>query len=265
MMDDLGAPLTPRRISLPRMSDSTRSLLYDTDISPYISQQNSHTTNSIRESFELASYQDESLGELSNPAESQDGNGRLEVVNSNTSNKPHDGKSTLLASWVPEILCLCAAVLSLIATLLLLVEFNGREQPEWPYASTLNLGALLALLATVTRSMLGQVLESGAYMDSSGETGNTQRYLLYVIFDALADSAPHLSSPGPTQMEMVSVFSAPAASCKNLRRSQSWHVGIRSVYFSVVRSVSMRDKLPVCNPEFMWSRSLPWLDVILTQ
>lgn len=166
MMHDLGAPPTPRRISSPRMNDSTRSLLDDTDVSPYISQQDSQTTNPVRESFELASYQDESLGEPSNPGGSQDGDERLGEVNSNTLSKPHHGESTLPASWVPEILCLCAAVLSLIATFLLLGEFNGREQPEWPYASTLNLSALLALLATVTRSMLGQVLELGAYMDS---------------------------------------------------------------------------------------------------
>lgn len=171
MMHELGAPPTPKRISLPRMSESARSLLYDTDISPYISQQDSHTTIPVRESFELVSHQDESLGELSQPWECQDGNERLEEVNSNTLNKPLDGKTTLPASWVPEIMCLCAAVLSLIATFLLLGEFNGREQPEWPYASTLNLSALLALLATVTRSMLGQVLESGAYADSHVEMG----------------------------------------------------------------------------------------------
>lgn len=65
------------------------------------------------------------------------------------------------ASWTTELLCFCTAILSLAAIFSLLSMFDGRQQPQWPYASTLNLSALVALLSTLTRSMIGQVLESG--------------------------------------------------------------------------------------------------------
>lgn len=65
------------------------------------------------------------------------------------------------ASWTTELLCFCTAILSLAAISSLLSMFDGRQQPQWPYASSLNLSALVALLSTLTRSMIGQVLESG--------------------------------------------------------------------------------------------------------
>lgn len=46
----------------------------------------------------------------------------------------------------------------------LLSQFNGHHQLQRQHGSTLNLSALVALLATIAKSMIGQVLESGTWL-----------------------------------------------------------------------------------------------------
>lgn len=56
------------------------------------------------------------------------------------------------------------AVCCLLAIFITLAKFNRQEQPDWLYARTLNLSTLIALLATVLRWMLENVLEAGQFM-----------------------------------------------------------------------------------------------------
>lgn len=64
-------------------------------------------------------------------------------------------------AWLFEILSLVAGVSSLIAIATVLGMYNDQRQPQWPYS--VNLTTLVALLATILRSMLMQVIESGEH------------------------------------------------------------------------------------------------------
>lgn len=66
-----------------------------------------------------------------------------------------------IAAWIPEIWSICVAICCLIAIFTLLARFDGQRQPDWPYASALNLSTLIALVATILRSMLATVIDSG--------------------------------------------------------------------------------------------------------
>lgn len=67
----------------------------------------------------------------------------------------------LFRDWILEMVSMFFAIGCLIAMFILLTKYNGQEQPEWPYASTLNLSTLVALMATILRLMLGNVLGAG--------------------------------------------------------------------------------------------------------
>lgn len=64
-------------------------------------------------------------------------------------------------AWLFETLSLVAGVSSLIAIATILGMYNDQRQPQWPYS--VNLTTLVALLATILRSMLMQVIESGEH------------------------------------------------------------------------------------------------------
>lgn len=64
-------------------------------------------------------------------------------------------------AWLFEILSLVAGVSSLMAIATILGMYNDQRQPQWPYS--INLTTLVALLATILRSMLMQVVESGEH------------------------------------------------------------------------------------------------------
>lgn len=65
--------------------------------------------------------------------------------------------------WLSETGCLVVAIAALIATVVILAKFDNQEQPHWPYANMLNLSALIAILATLSRSMVTLILESCEY------------------------------------------------------------------------------------------------------
>lgn len=75
--------------------------------------------------------------------------------------EPKSTKRASLTSWVPEIISLLVAICCFISIFTLLEKFNGQPQPQLPYASLLNLSTLVALIATILRSMLENVLGSG--------------------------------------------------------------------------------------------------------
>lgn len=70
---------------------------------------------------------------------------------------------SLLRDWASEITALVTAFCCLAAIYIILAKFNDQQQPNWPYARTLNLSTLIALIATVLRSMLEVVLGSGEH------------------------------------------------------------------------------------------------------
>lgn len=63
--------------------------------------------------------------------------------------------------WTLEMGSMLLAFGCLIAIFAILAKFNNQEQPKWPYASTLNLSTIVALIATILRLMLGNVLGAG--------------------------------------------------------------------------------------------------------
>lgn len=71
--------------------------------------------------------------------------------------------STPKFPWMSEVGCLVVAMSALTATVVVLAKFDNQEQPHWPYADMLNLSALIAILATLLRSMVTLVLEACEY------------------------------------------------------------------------------------------------------
>lgn len=67
----------------------------------------------------------------------------------------------LFRDWTLEMASMFMAIGCLIAIFILLAKYNDQEQPKWPHASTLNLSTLVALIATILRLMLGNVLGAG--------------------------------------------------------------------------------------------------------
>lgn len=61
--------------------------------------------------------------------------------------------------WAFEVLTLSAAVLVLVGLILLLKEFDGDKQPEWP--DWINLSTIVSILATTLRTLLVVVIASG--------------------------------------------------------------------------------------------------------
>lgn len=74
-----------------------------------------------------------------------------------------EGASRSIFVWLPEAFCLIIAIAALIAVGVTLGEFNDREQPDWSGAAMLNLSAVVALLATILRIMVAQVLEASEF------------------------------------------------------------------------------------------------------
>lgn len=64
-------------------------------------------------------------------------------------------------SWLAEISSLIAAIFCLIAIVVILTVYNNQKQPQWSAGETLNLSTLIAVLATILRSLLTGVVEAG--------------------------------------------------------------------------------------------------------
>lgn len=70
-------------------------------------------------------------------------------------------------SWAWEIISMLVATCCLVAIFIILSKFNHQEQPQWHLSRTLNLSTLIALIATVLRSMLENVLNAGSSLFSN--------------------------------------------------------------------------------------------------
>ncbi|PSR79089.1 hypothetical protein BD289DRAFT_442963 [Coniella lustricola] len=67
-------------------------------------------------------------------------------------------RSRVSTGWVLEVLSFLCGICCLTAIIATLAHFNNVQQPQWAYS--INLSTLIALLATILRSMLMQVVES---------------------------------------------------------------------------------------------------------
>ena len=54
--------------------------------------------------------------------------------------------------WLFELLCLSINLISLIAMVIILQRYDGKDVPRWPLRLTIN--SLLAILATVFKGTL---------------------------------------------------------------------------------------------------------------
>lgn len=101
-------------------------------------------------------------------ATSADNNGQLatgadEATTPKEMNVPAPSAFRPIFPWLSEAVCLAVAISALTATVIVLTKFNNQEQPRWPYADILNLSALIAILATLLRSMVTLILEACEY------------------------------------------------------------------------------------------------------
>lgn len=69
------------------------------------------------------------------------------------------GSKAFLKSWVLEFIFLVLGIVCFTAIGTILLSMRGQKQPHWPYS--LNLSTLIAILATMLRSLLMEVVEQG--------------------------------------------------------------------------------------------------------
>lgn len=120
--------------------------------------------------------------------------------------------------WLSEAGCLVGAISALTITVVVLAKFDNQEQPNWPYADMLNLSALIAILATLLRSMVTLILESCEYEFSS------KQCCLYVFIRKFDSD---------WTIEMVLVWSgSPSLPLTSLRRSQPRCLGLLQISLS---------------------------------
>lgn len=86
-----------------------------------------------------------------------------EIATTNEMSVSETSASRPKFSWLSEAVCLVVAISALTTTVVVLAKFDNQEQPNWPYADMLNLSALIAILATLLRSMVTLILESCEY------------------------------------------------------------------------------------------------------
>lgn len=101
-------------------------------------------------------------------ASSSDSNGQPaagadEAAMPNEMGSPAPSAPRPIFPWLYEAMCLVVAISALAATVVVLAKFDNQEQPRWPYADIFNLSALIAILATLLRSMVTLVLEACEY------------------------------------------------------------------------------------------------------
>lgn len=144
------------------------SLLLDPYIRPFVSGQQQHDAFELNPS-ETTEYENYQGSVVAASEENGESNETSKLQSPNTSSKfhltpagaPTGHKNGGIAAWGPEILSICVAICCLVAVFTILATYDGQRQPDWPYASALNLSTLIALVATILRSMLATVIESG--------------------------------------------------------------------------------------------------------
>lgn len=166
------------RLSMPVSVTPTPSLLQDDEIRNHLI-----ATASAPDSFEelelsslihtnppgLSNLEDTEDPSQNTTASSADDDGHPatgtdETAISTEMSAPAPISSRPIFPWLSEAGCLAVAIAALIATIVVLAKFDSQEQPHWPYANMLNLSALIAILATLLRSMVTLILEACEYI-----------------------------------------------------------------------------------------------------
>lgn len=65
-------------------------------------------------------------------------------------------------TWLMEIACAIASVISLLAIIAIFLEYNNKQSPQWPHGLTIN--TIISIFATAMVTFLGPVLGSGLGM-----------------------------------------------------------------------------------------------------
>lgn len=107
--------------------------------------------------------------------DSQLATGADETAMSNEMNVPAPSAFRPVFPWLCEAMCLVVAISALTGTVVVLAKFDNQEQPHWPYADIFNLSALIAILATLLRSMVTLIFEACEYEFSLSQ------YCLYIL------------------------------------------------------------------------------------
>lgn len=140
------------------------------------------------------------------------------AATSNEMNVPASSAFRPIFPWMSEAVCLVVAISALTATVAVLANFDKQEQPHWPYADLFNLSALIAILATLLRSMVTLILEACEYEFSLSQC------CLYVLIRKFDSDWAN---------EMVLVWTGPPCGpSASLRRSQSRCLGLLQVTLS---------------------------------
>lgn len=84
-----------------------------------------------------------------------------QVIEVTGTEEPGIRQKAVFRTWLPETLALLCGLGAFIAIIMILAGFSKTEQPQWP--SYMNLSTVVALLATILRSMLMQVIEAGKF------------------------------------------------------------------------------------------------------
>lgn len=140
-----------------------QSLLTDDDIVSFLSRQNSQS--SIIEDLEPTEVSQgvsapvESSSTNESPHTPEDDSVQADAVK--RVDNGHAQAGTNRTAWAMDVAAIFVAAACLISIYTVLGSLDNKEQPQWPLPATLNLGALIALLATILRSMIMGVLESG--------------------------------------------------------------------------------------------------------
>lgn len=137
-----------------------------------------------------------------------------------------------VGDWIWEIVSLLVAVCCLVAIFTILAQFDDKEQPEWPYASTLNLSTLIALLATVLRSMLENVLGAG----KSSHPDSCRPWSLLTA--GITFSLPTIRDQ-PSKMAMVRIVVAKAQPYGYLRIREPEFLGRSDLFVFASSPVSL--------------------------
>ena len=140
------------------------------------------TSPTLKGSSDLGNSPDRNPGigqavieEVSNIPVENSHSGSLSMHQSSGTNgsKPSLNKrGAIFRAWREELISLLVGLIVLVATIVILSQFNDERQPSWPYV--INLNTLIALLSTVFRSMLLVVAEGSMNFHPKGRALDTK-------------------------------------------------------------------------------------------
>lgn len=172
------------RSSLLEPSSGDISLLTDEDIMPFIEHSISPQSDYVpieEDDQPVTNTPNESCQsrvratQVSDDEESLDGRTSQNFLSKESESEGSHGCKALIMSWVLELSFLIVGLLCFTAMVSILFSMQGQRRPHWPYK--LNLSTIVAILATVLRSMLMQVVEQGMHSLTVLSSSQTDQYV----------------------------------------------------------------------------------------